>query len=174
MLRCQDCVGGGSGADLCVALVPYSHRPMRRPIGPCDLRLPSWPGAAGRAAERERRVARARAHMSVACCAAFSGLAVHVVHGDCWRSRAWLIRVAPPHATAVPSLPRARDARLWSARAARPRRSCSSYISAPCTRASKCPMTLVVTSWCANRLICALISHSIGVTGCGQRREVKI
>ena len=63
-------------------------------------------------------------------------------------------------------------ARLSSSRAARPRRSCASYLRP--VRARVVPNDVSSDHWCAKRLVCALIYHSICVTECGKRREVKI
>ena len=63
-------------------------------------------------------------------------------------------------------------ARLWSVRAARPRRSRASYVRR--VRARVVPNHVSSDQWCANRLNCALISHNICIAECGKRREAKI
>ena len=84
------CCGGrtvcGSGADLCVALVPHSHRPLRRSIRLHDWRLPGRPVHAERAAERDERAASVCARVSARATEVWGRAALGACCAPClWR-----------------------------------------------------------------------------------------
>ena len=84
------CCGGrtvcGSGADLCVSLVPYSHCLLRRSIRLRDWRLPGRPGHAERAAQRPERVASVCPRVSARATEVWGRAALRACCAPClWR-----------------------------------------------------------------------------------------